>query len=77
MSMQVIGSCGRCGGPVTMPMYWGGTVPPVGTCQRCGATAKQSGSPVIDMDPPPEVRIPKLGGPVAPTFEAERAKGGE
>lgn len=25
-----VGTCGRCGGPVTVPFVWHGVIPPVG-----------------------------------------------
>lgn len=50
MSSQTIGTCGNCGGPVQVPMYWGGTIPPAATCASCGARAKQSYGPIITME---------------------------
>lgn len=52
MMTHTIGTCSKCGGPVTQPMYWGGPVPPVPSCSRCGATAKNPYGPVIEMDAP-------------------------
>ena len=48
--MAVIGTCGRCGGPVQVPELWGGTVPPVPACMSCGSTAKYPYGPTIPMD---------------------------
>lgn len=45
-----LGTCSCCGGPVTVPTIWHGVVPPVPTCEQCGATARASG-PVIPMEP--------------------------
>lgn len=47
---QVIGTCSLCGGPVTVPTFWWGTVPPTPTCERCSATQRQSYGPVIPME---------------------------
>lgn len=51
MSSTTIGTCSRCGGPVMVPSVWMGVVPPVPTCARCGATAKQSFGKTIEMEP--------------------------
>lgn len=48
---QVIGTCSNCGGRVAVPSVWFGVIPPVPTCQGCGATAAGHG-PVIPMKPP-------------------------
>ena len=48
--MQTIGSCSKCGGPVQLPMFWGGSIPPKPTCGDCGAVAKQAHGPVIPME---------------------------
>jgi hypothetical protein len=37
----LIGICSQCGGDVTVPTAWCGTLP-VPTCQSCGATAKSA-----------------------------------
>ncbi len=38
----IVGMCSLCGGQVTVPQLWAGTLPPVPTCQRCphGAGAR-------------------------------------
>lgn len=46
-----VGKCSRCGGRVTVPTNWHATVPPVPTCQSCGARAKDT-SPVIETEMP-------------------------
>ena len=48
---KTIGRCGNCGGAVTAPTVFLSTIPPVPTCEKCGATAKPQG-PVIEMNPP-------------------------
>lgn len=48
-TMQTIGTCSICGGPVTIPVVWGGVIPPVPTCEHCGATAQNSYGPIIPM----------------------------
>lgn len=44
---NVIGTCGKCGGPVVMPQLM---VNPVACCQSCGARAKNAHGPVIPME---------------------------
>lgn len=45
---KVIGSCGNCGGDVTIPENWMSTAPAEPTCKSCGAKAKKK-LPKIDM----------------------------
>lgn len=42
----IIGTCSRCGGPVSMPGFM---VNPVPYCKRCGAIARQPHGPIIPM----------------------------
>lgn len=49
MNKQTVGTCSICGGQVTIDTIFWSIVPPVPTCERCGATAKQHG-PVIEME---------------------------
>lgn len=49
---RVVGTCGRCGGPVVEPKTYMSTVKPVPACANCGATAKQSYGPVVTMNDP-------------------------
>lgn len=53
MGLQIIGTCGLCGGRVTVPDVWMGIYPPVPTCESCGAVAQQPQLPVIPMQPNP------------------------
>ena len=46
-----IGTCSRCGGPVQIPTYWYGTVPPIPACAHCGALATRAYGPVIPTEP--------------------------
>lgn len=48
-----IGTCSRCGGRVSVPTIWHGVVPPIPTCESCGATKAQPHGPVVPMDPAP------------------------
>jgi len=50
MSYKVVGTCGKCGGPVTVPFAWWGTSPPVPCCNVCGAYVKNSYGPVLPME---------------------------
>lgn len=45
-----IGTCGICGGPVSIPSVWFGTVPPDAACERCGARPKNQYGPVLPME---------------------------
>ena len=47
-----VGTCSECGGRVVVPDNWLSVEPPIPTCKRCGATAKQPHGPVIPMNPP-------------------------
>lgn len=49
MSNVAVGTCGICGGPVTVPSPWLGVIPPTPVCQRCGAEAAQGHGPVMPM----------------------------
>ncbi len=53
---NVLGTCSVCGGRVVLPASWMSVLPPVPTCEKCGATMKGHG-PVIEMEPrlPPNV----------------------
>lgn len=53
----IVGTCGICGGPVTLPRIWGGVNLPPKTCATCGATAKESYGPILPMSPGPGVTI--------------------
>ena len=54
---QVVGTCGNCGGAVTLPIVWMSVVPPVASCEDCGATVAQGG-PILPMNlPTPPLRI--------------------
>lgn len=45
-----IGTCGICGGPVSIPAIWFGVVPPDASCERCGAVPKNQYGPVLPME---------------------------
>lgn len=48
--MEIIGTCGSCGGMVTLPDYWHGIKPPVPRCTQCGRTKKNPYGPRIEME---------------------------
>jgi hypothetical protein len=52
MTQSNVGTCGNCGGAVTVPTVWLGVVPPTPTCQCCGATPKDAHGLVREMNPP-------------------------
>lgn len=45
-----VGTCGLCGGRVTVPGVWQSIIPPVPTCEACGASIAEHG-PVLPMNP--------------------------
>ena len=49
--MATIGTCGNCKGPVQVPDFWGGTVPPVPTCANCGAQPDEPYGKTVKMRP--------------------------
>ncbi len=51
MSERTVGTCGNCGGAVTVPTVFMSVVPPVPCCKRCGAVPKQVHGPVVEMEP--------------------------
>lgn len=59
---HIIGTCSRCGGRVGVPRIWSAVIPPVPTCQRCGATRRDSHGPVIDMDEAPQIKTSGSAG---------------
>lgn len=54
--MTIVGTCGSCGGRVTVPTAWWGIYPPRPTCESCGALAAEHG-PVIEMEPSVPTRV--------------------
>lgn len=50
--MSTIGTCGNCGGPVTVPDCWAGIGNPPAKCESCGARPKQNHGPRIEMERP-------------------------
>lgn len=46
----IVGTCSKCRGPVSVPALIGSVVPPVPTCQQCGAKKKSPYGPVVEMD---------------------------
>lgn len=51
MSREItVGTCSICGGRVSLPSVWFGVIPPVPTCDSCGAIKADHG-PVITMKP--------------------------
>ncbi|MAG26457.1 hypothetical protein CMI47_12985 [Candidatus Pacearchaeota archaeon] len=53
MYNKIIGKCSICEGYVTVPQVWWGVIPPVPTCEECGAI-KDSDLPVIKMKLAPQ-----------------------
>ena len=54
MGEKIVGTCGNCGGPVTLPTVWWSVIPPVPRCRQCGATPKSSYGKTIPMNPFPK-----------------------
>jgi hypothetical protein len=55
-SKATIGTCGLCGGRVSVPTIWMGIIPPVPMCEECGAVAKPNYGPTLPMEPPRQLR---------------------
>jgi len=50
--IMILGTCSICGGPVTIPKFWNSQIPPVPSCNNCGATKKQPHyGAKIEMEP--------------------------
>ena len=54
---QVVGTCGLCRGAVVLPVVWFCVIPPIPTCEECGATVAQNG-PILPMNPPVKAGTP-------------------
>lgn len=64
MDNNILGTCSECGGAVVTPRVWSSIVPPIPRCRDCGATARQSYGPVIDMKrAEPDFTILPVGKP--------------
>lgn len=48
---RTVGTCSICAGRVTAPQTYLSTVPPIPSCESCGATQKQPHGDVIQMEP--------------------------
>lgn len=51
MNKRTIGTCGDCGGAVTEPTVYMSVVPPVPSCEDCGARVKPNYGPTLPMQP--------------------------
>lgn len=51
---KIIGTCGNCGGPVTLPDTWMGIYPPSPSCDYCGSIPVNPYGKVIPMNPKPK-----------------------
>jgi hypothetical protein len=60
MMYQVIGKCGRCGGPVGYESGWMSTLPQRAHCGQCGANAKNSYGGTIEMEEPATSNLDEL-----------------
>ena len=56
-----VGTCGLCGGRVTVPGVWQSIIPPVPTCESCGASVAEHG-PVLPMNPLTRPVVTTSGG---------------
>ena len=50
---HVVGTCGNCGGAVTVPRAFLSVIAPVPRCERCHATPKRVFGPTLPMNPAP------------------------
>lgn len=55
------GTCSICGGAVTVPSIWGAVIPPIPTCQQCGAIPVETHGPVIKMQPVRRIVVTNTG----------------
>lgn len=55
---HTVGTCGNCGGRVTIPRDWYGVTPPIPACESCGARVRQPYGPVVPMQKPPSAAVP-------------------
>lgn len=53
MNKQTVGTCGNCGGKVSVDTIYWSIVPPRPQCERCGSFAAEDYGPVIQMEPKP------------------------
>lgn len=67
---HTVGTCGNCGGAVTVPMVFHSVIPPTPRCEACGAHPKQGHGPVIEMERP-AIRTGKAPGGTAPSGRPE------
>lgn len=51
MSKRVVGTCGNCGGAVTVPVVFLSVVPPTPQCDSCGSRPANAFGPVVKMEP--------------------------
>jgi hypothetical protein len=54
MNKQTLGTCGNCGGAVTVDTIFFSVVPPKPSCESCGAQPVECHGPVIPMQPGPK-----------------------
>jgi hypothetical protein len=48
---KTIGTCGNCGGRVSIPEAWLGITPPIPTCESCHTEVDQPHGPALKMKP--------------------------
>jgi len=53
-----IGTCGNCGGRVSVPTTWSATVPPTPMCESCGSVPLNPHGPPMPMQPIPRPQQP-------------------
>jgi hypothetical protein len=53
MNKQTCGTCGNCGGRVTVDTIYYSTIPPRPQCEWCFAYAAEDNGPVIPMEASP------------------------
>ncbi len=57
---QIIGTCGKCGGPVQIPMVWYGIIPPTPQCAFCHSIPENAFGPRLRMLPNSEKPITEV-----------------
>lgn len=60
MNNQIIGTCGKCGGPVVYLGTWNSVLPQIPKCSHCGSMPKNAFGPVLEMED--QKSVGEIGG---------------
>jgi hypothetical protein len=73
MTYKAVGTCGSCGGCVSVPYVWNGLHPPKPQCLQCGKHPKESFGKIIPMEDSTNIPLP----PPRPPLELSNKGGSE